>query len=80
MPQAATAPPARIRKPRAIGDAVFSGLAHGAGILVLLLVGWFAIERKRFKGPPISKEAIASKHAEIMAEEMAVGEAQHADL
>jgi phosphate transport system permease protein len=39
LPQAATAPPARIRKPRAIGDAVFSGLAHGAGILVLLLLG-----------------------------------------
>ncbi len=47
---------------------------YAIGILVLLLVGWFAVERKRFAGPPITKAAIAARSAEILAEEMAVGE------
>jgi len=34
-----TAPPARTRPKRAVGDAIFSGLAHAAGIFVLLLLG-----------------------------------------
>ena len=35
---------------------------YAIGILVLLLVGWFALERKRFPGPPISAADIAKRH------------------
>lgn len=45
-----------------------------AGILLLLLVGWFAIERRRFPGPPMSEDEIRFRQAEIKAEEIAVGE------
>lgn len=53
---------------------------YAIGILVLLVVGWFALERKRFPGPPISAADIAKRHAEILAEEAAVGETVHAGL
>jgi amino acid transporter len=53
---------------------------YAVGIVVLLVVGWFALERKRFAGPPIGKAEIAKRHDEIVAEELAVGEARHADL
>ena len=53
---------------------------YAIGILVLLVVGWFALERKRFPGPPISAAEIAKRHAEILAEEAAVGETVHAGL
>ena len=42
---------------------------YAIGILVLLVVGWFALERKRFPGPPISAADIAKRHDEIAAEE-----------
>jgi len=53
---------------------------YAIGIVVLLLVIWFGLERKRFKGPPISKAEIAKRHDEILLEEKAVGEVAHADL
>ena len=53
---------------------------YAIAILVLLLVGWFALERKRFPGPPISAADIAKRHDEILAEEQAVGETAQAGL
>jgi len=53
---------------------------YAIGVVVLLLVVWFGLERKRFQGPPISKAQIAQRHGEIMLEEAAVGEVAHADL
>jgi hypothetical protein len=40
---------------------------------VLLVVLWFGLESRRFKGPPIGAE-IARRQAEIAAAERAVGE------
>ena len=45
---------------------------YGIGIIVLLVVLWFALERRRFKGPPIGAD-IAQRQAEIRAAEQAVG-------
>ena len=50
--------------------------SYAIGLLLLLVVGWFVVERKRFAGPPIGKE-IAERQAEIAAEEQAVGEPAH---
>jgi amino acid transporter len=47
---------------------------YAIGLLVLLVVLWFGIESRRFKGPPIGAE-IAKRQAEIAAAEKAVGEA-----
>ena len=44
------------------------------GILGLLLIGWFVLERRRFPGPPIGDAAILRRQREIEAEEAAVGE------
>jgi amino acid transporter len=46
---------------------------YALGLLVLLVVGWFLIERRRFRGPPVGAE-IAARQREIAAEEQAVGE------
>jgi amino acid transporter len=46
---------------------------YAIGLIVLLLLLWFGIERRRFKGPPIGAE-IARRAAEIAAAEQAVGE------
>jgi amino acid transporter len=43
------------------------------GFIVLAVAIWFAVERKRFKGPPIG-EMIAKRQAEIAVAEAAVGE------
>ncbi len=51
---------------------------YAIGLLVLLLVGWFAIERRRFSGPPMGR-AIQERQAEIAAEEQAVGGLAGAD-
>ena len=40
----------------------------------ITLVVWFALEMRRFKGPPVSEEQIAQRQAEIAAAEKAVGE------
>jgi amino acid transporter len=44
-----------------------------AGTVVALVVIWFAIERKRFPGPPLSDDDVAKRQAEIAAEEAAIG-------
>ena len=46
---------------------------YAIGLIVLLLVLWFGLESRRFKGPPIGAE-IARRAAEIKAAEAAVGE------
>jgi amino acid transporter len=46
---------------------------YALGLLVLLIVGWFLVERRRFAGPPVGK-AIADRQAALAAEELAVGE------
>ncbi|CAA2142474.1 amino acid permease [Hyphomicrobium sp. ghe19] len=47
---------------------------YALGLLALLVVLWFGIESRRFKGPPIGAE-ITKRQAEIAAAERAVGEA-----
>ena len=44
---------------------------YAIGLIVLLLVGWFAVERNRFKGPPIGDE-IKKRQAAIAAAEKAL--------
>jgi len=44
-----------------------------AGTVVVLAVVWFAFERKRFPGPPLSEADVARRQAEIAAEEAALG-------
>lgn len=46
---------------------------YAIGLVVLLVVLWFGLESRRFKGPPIGAEIVARK-AEIAAAERAVGE------
>ena len=44
-----------------------------AGAIVLLIVIWFAFEKRRFAGPPLTPEAVAQRQAEIAREEAALG-------
>lgn len=44
-------------------------------IAAITAVVWFGLESRRFKGPPVSEEAIALRQAQIAAAEKAVGEA-----
>jgi amino acid transporter len=44
-----------------------------AGTVAVLVVVWFAFERKRFPGPPLSEADVARRQAEIAAEEAALG-------
>jgi amino acid transporter len=48
---------------------------YGLGLIVLMLVLWFGLARRRFPGPPIGAAAVAARAAEIAAEEQAVGQA-----
>jgi amino acid transporter len=41
--------------------------------IVALIIIWFAIERNRFAGPPLTPEAVAARQAEIAREEAALG-------
>jgi amino acid transporter len=50
-----------------------AALSITVGFLALTTIVWFALERRRFKGPPIGAE-IARREAEIRAAEAAVGE------
>jgi len=47
---------------------------YGLGLVVLMLVLWFGVARRRFPGPPIGAAAVAARAAEIAAEEQAVGQ------
>jgi len=49
-------------------------ISYFIGIFVLLIVGWFGSERRRFPGPPSNDVAIRDRQQEIMREEQAVGE------
>ena len=49
-------------------------ISYFLGILGLLLIGWFILERRRFPGPPIGDAAIRQRQHRIEAEEAAVGE------
>lgn len=51
---------------------------YAIGIVVLLVGGWYLIERKRFAGPPIG-DAIAKRQQALLDEEMAVGEGAPAE-
>ncbi len=44
------------------------------GFIALALVLWFAVENRRFQGPPVGEEVIARRQAAIAAAEAAVGE------
>ena len=50
-------------------------ISYGLGLIVLMLVLWFAVARRLFPGPPIGTAAVAARAAEIAAEERAVGQA-----
>jgi len=43
------------------------------GMVGVLLVVWFAIERRRFPGPPLTEADVARRQAEIATEEAALG-------
>ncbi|MFO1033557.1 MAG: amino acid permease, partial [Hyphomicrobiales bacterium] len=43
------------------------------GLIVVLVVVWFAFERRRFAGPPLTEAAIKARQAEIAAAERALG-------
>ncbi|HMT13701.1 MAG TPA: amino acid permease, partial [Aestuariivirga sp.] len=49
------------------------------GFMVLALIIWFAIENRRFQGPPIGDE-IKKRMSAIHAAERAVGERTNVDL
>ena len=51
-------------------------LWYAGGLAVLLIVLWFASERRRFAGPPIGAE-IQRRQAQLLAEERAIGEPAH---
>ena len=38
-------------------------------MIVVLVVVWFAFEKRRFAGPPLTPEAVAARQAEIAREE-----------
>jgi amino acid transporter len=43
-----------------------------AGIVALIVI-WYAIEKSRFAGPPLTEEAVKARQAEIAREEAAIG-------
>jgi amino acid transporter len=46
--------------------------SYAIGGLILLVLGWFLLERRRFKGPPIGEAAVRMRQAEIAAAEVAL--------
>ncbi len=51
---------------------------YSVGFAIILGILWFAIENRRFQGPPIGEAAIAKRKAVIAAAEKAVGETAQA--
>ena len=49
-------------------------LNYAGGLAVLLLVLWFGVERRRFKGPPMGAAAIEAREAAILQAEKEMGE------
>ena len=49
-------------------------ITYGGGLLVLLVIAWFAFERRRFQGPPIGAR-IKDLQPELVIEERRVGQA-----
>ena len=45
---------------------------YSVGLIALLLVIWFALENRRFQGPPVTADAIAKRQAAIRTEEAAI--------
>jgi amino acid transporter len=45
------------------------------GMIIVMAIIWYAFERSRFNGPPMTEEAVKRRQAIIQAEERAVGEA-----
>jgi len=43
------------------------------GIFVLLILGWYLVERKRFTGPPLTSSAVEARQREISNTESALG-------
>src|SRR5262245_43821456 len=44
-------------------------------MIIVMAILWYAFERRRFQGPPMTEEAIKRRQTIILAEEKAVGEA-----
>nr|WP_316655074.1 amino acid permease [uncultured Gellertiella sp.] len=44
-----------------------------AGLIAALVVVWFAFERRRFQGPPLTDAAVKARQSEIAAAEQAIG-------
>lgn len=42
-----------------------------AGLIVALVVVWYAFEKRRFQGPPLTEEAVKARQAEIATAEQA---------
>ena len=42
------------------------------GVIALIII-WYAVEKKRFQGPPLTPEAVKARQAEIAREEAALG-------
>ena len=71
--QAAIAADAKANPPVVASPFVPGLLWYTVGYIALLIVLWFAIEMRRFKGPPVTPEAIAARQATIAARETALG-------
>lgn len=54
-------------------------VSYFVGIVLLLVVGWFALERRRFPGPPIGEMAIRARQHEIELEEAALADVTPAE-
>ena len=62
--------------PPVAGSPFVPGLMwYTGGFILLLIVLWFAIENRRFQGPPVTPEAIAKRQKDIAAREAALSKA-----
>ncbi|MCB8883737.1 amino acid permease [Acidisoma cellulosilytica] len=49
-------------------------LNYFIGILLLLAIGWFAIERRRFPGPPLTPQLLAVRRHDLSIENTVIGD------